>query len=242
MRDAMHQAWGNPSSSHPAGRDPGELPCRLPAVAGPGPVAVEARGGAAGSHPAGGKAKELIGSARESLARMVGGRPEDIVFTSGGTEVGAATISARGGDLPSQAHLPATSSQGSGDEEDGDEGCHVPSGSSFAPLPFSLQANNMVIHTACRHFRESQARPGDSWGTPHIVTSSVEHDSIRLPLEQLVKESLAGERQRDHRGRVGDVWLQTGVCEGGFSLLAFLRRRTGTRLLLDVPLSPPKEH
>ncbi|NXV50532.1 SCLY lyase, partial [Uria aalge] len=102
--DAMCQAWGNPSSSHPAGR----------------------------------KAKELISSARESLARMVGGRPEDIVFTSGGTE-----------------------------------------------------ANNMVIHTACRHFHGSQARLGGSRGKPHIVTSSVEHDSIRLPLEQLVKESLA---------------------------------------------------
>ncbi|XP_049658192.1 selenocysteine lyase isoform X6 [Accipiter gentilis] len=44
---------------------------------------------------------------------------------------------------------------------------------------------------ARRHFCESQARPGDGRGTPHIVTSSVEHDSIRLPLEQLVKESLA---------------------------------------------------
>ncbi|NWR64333.1 SCLY lyase, partial [Bucorvus abyssinicus] len=104
VQDAMQQAWGNPSSSHPAGR----------------------------------KAKELVDSARESLARMVGGRHKDIIFTSGGTE-----------------------------------------------------ANNMVIHTACRHFRESQARRGDSSGTPHIVTSSVEHDSVRLPLEQLVKESLA---------------------------------------------------
>ncbi|KFO12798.1 Selenocysteine lyase, partial [Balearica regulorum gibbericeps] len=53
------------------------------------------------------------------------------------------------------------------------------------------QANNMVIQTACRHFRGSQARPGDSRGAPHIVTSSVEHDSVRLPLEQLVKEKLA---------------------------------------------------
>ncbi|KFO98704.1 Selenocysteine lyase, partial [Calypte anna] len=53
------------------------------------------------------------------------------------------------------------------------------------------QANNMVIHTACRHFQESQAGPGDSRGVPHIVTSSVEHDSIRLPLEQLVKERRA---------------------------------------------------
>ncbi|KGL73121.1 Selenocysteine lyase, partial [Tinamus guttatus] len=61
------------------------------------------------------RAKEIIASARESLARMVGGRPEDIIFTSGGTE-----------------------------------------------------ANNLVIHTALRHFRESrqqgQAGPGQGWG------------------------------------------------------------------------------
>ncbi|XP_062462567.1 selenocysteine lyase isoform X1 [Pezoporus occidentalis] len=123
VRDAMSQAWGNPSSSYPAGR----------------------------------KAKEHIGSARESVARMVGGRPEDIVFTSGGTE-----------------------------------------------------ANNMVIQTACRHFHNSQAMPGDSWGTPHIVTSSVEHDSVRLPLEQLVKEGLAEATfvpvsQRSGRAEVDDV-------------------------------------
>lgn len=205
-------------------------------------MAMGAHGRAAGPHPAGRKAKELIGSARESLARMVGGRPEDIVFTSGGTEVGTAAISVRGSDPPSWPPLPATSSQASGDEEGGDEGRRAPSGPSFSPLPSSLQANNMVIHTARRHFRESQARLGDSWGTPHIVTSSVEHDSIRLPLEQLVKESLAGERQRDCRGHAGDVWPQTGVSEGGGSLLAFLWRRVETCLLHDVPLSPHKGH
>lgn len=101
MDEAARQAWGNPSSSHPAGK----------------------------------KAKELIESARESLARLVGGRPEDIIFTSGGTE-----------------------------------------------------ANNMVIHTALKYFRESQ---GQGQAVPHIVTSNVEHDSIRLPLEQLVKGHLA---------------------------------------------------
>ncbi|XP_035167943.1 selenocysteine lyase [Oxyura jamaicensis] len=100
-----------------------------------GEAACQAWGNPSSAHPAGRKAKELIASARESLARMVGGRPEDIIFTSGGTE-----------------------------------------------------ANNMVIHTALRHFRESK---GQDQATPHVVTSSVEHDSIRLPLEQLVKESLA---------------------------------------------------
>lgn len=59
-----------------------------------------------------------------------------------------------------------------------------------SPLSFS-QANNMVIHTALRYFRESQ---GQGRAMPHVVTSNVEHDSIRLPLEQLVKESLAGKR------------------------------------------------
>ncbi|XP_025956343.2 selenocysteine lyase isoform X2 [Dromaius novaehollandiae] len=107
----------------------------------------EAWGNPSSSYVAGRKAKEIISSARESLARMVGGRPEDIIFTSGGTE-----------------------------------------------------ANNLVIHTALRHFRESREQgqdgPGDGgpWAagtTPHIVTSSVEHDSVRLPLEHLVKEGLA---------------------------------------------------
>ncbi|NXL95401.1 SCLY lyase, partial [Alectura lathami] len=100
-----------------------------------GEAAQQAWGNPSSSHPAGRKAKELIESARESLARLVGGRPEDIIFTSGGTE-----------------------------------------------------ANNMVIHTALRHFRDSQ---GQGQATPHVVTSNVEHDSIRLPLEQLVKERLA---------------------------------------------------
>ncbi|XP_062439140.1 selenocysteine lyase isoform X3 [Rhea pennata] len=107
----------------------------------------EAWGNPSSSYGAGRKAKEIISTARESLARMVGGRPEDIIFTSGGTE-----------------------------------------------------ANNLVIHTALRHFRESleqdQDGPGDSstpavGTTPHIITSNVEHDSVRLPLEHLVKEGLA---------------------------------------------------
>lgn len=63
--------------------------------------------GAARSGPAGRKAKELISSARESLARMLGGRPEDIVFASGGTEVGAGGTPFLG--IP--AHQPLSSKQ-----------------------------------------------------------------------------------------------------------------------------------
>ncbi|XP_042312889.1 selenocysteine lyase isoform X2 [Sceloporus undulatus] len=110
VTEAMHEAWGNPSSSYTAGR----------------------------------RAKEIINDARESLAKMVGGRPQDIIFTSGGTE-----------------------------------------------------ANNLVIHTAVMNFKESNKErpvgPGEdpkktSGTRPHLITSCIEHDSVRLPVEQLVKE------------------------------------------------------
>ncbi|XP_028925107.1 selenocysteine lyase isoform X2 [Ornithorhynchus anatinus] len=113
MTEAMHEAWGNPSSSYVAGR----------------------------------KAKEIINGARENLAKMVGGRPQDIIFTSGGTE-----------------------------------------------------ANNLVIHSSLQLFQEGQrqvqSKPEErevhvSNPKPHFITSSVEHDSIRLPLERLVKERVA---------------------------------------------------
>ncbi|XP_038604948.1 selenocysteine lyase isoform X2 [Tachyglossus aculeatus] len=113
MTEAMHEAWGNPSSSYIAGR----------------------------------KAKEIINGARENLAKMVGGRPQDIIFTSGGTE-----------------------------------------------------ANNLVIHSSLQLFQEGRrqvrGKPEEhemhvSSPKPHFITSTVEHDSIRLPLEHLVKAHVA---------------------------------------------------
>uniref|UniRef100_A0A8C4FEK1 Selenocysteine lyase n=1 Tax=Catagonus wagneri TaxID=51154 RepID=A0A8C4FEK1_9CETA len=106
----------------------------------------EAWGNPSSAYPAGRKAKEIIRAARESLARMVGGRPEDVVFTSGGTE-----------------------------------------------------SNNLVIHSAVKHFHKTRLSKGDTaerqspveGALPHFVTSSVEHDSIRLPLEHLVEEQVA---------------------------------------------------
>ncbi|KAJ7993405.1 hypothetical protein DPEC_G00272100 [Dallia pectoralis] len=52
ITEALHEAWGNPSSSYTAGV----------------------------------KAKAIIAQARDSVARLVGGKPGDIIFTSGGTE------------------------------------------------------------------------------------------------------------------------------------------------------------
>ncbi|XP_004475876.1 selenocysteine lyase isoform X2 [Dasypus novemcinctus] len=71
---------------------------------------------------------------------MIGGKPQDIIFTSGGTE-----------------------------------------------------SNNLVIHSVVKHFHEHQTSKEDQGEPrkPHIVTCTVEHDSIRLPLENLVKEQVA---------------------------------------------------
>lgn len=77
---------------------------------------------------------------------MIGGKPQDIVFTSGGTE-----------------------------------------------------SNNLVIHSMVKCFQESQTPPGgvveqhspEEGARPHFVTCTVEHDSIRLPLEHLVEGQVA---------------------------------------------------
>ncbi|XP_074046848.1 selenocysteine lyase isoform X2 [Macrotis lagotis] len=62
-------------------------------------------------------------------------------------------------------------------------------------------ANNLVIHSTMRLFEESQRAEGDRpaeqqpglvFGLkPHFITCTVEHDSIRLPLEHLVREGMA---------------------------------------------------
>ncbi|XP_072111819.1 selenocysteine lyase [Mobula birostris] len=114
VTEAMHEAWGNPSSSYAPGR----------------------------------KAKEWIDWSRETIAQMVGGRPQDIIFTSGGTE-----------------------------------------------------ANNLVFHTAVKYFLDHQHQLVQNGGgmelgeitqsLPHIITSNVEHDSVQLVVENLVKEGKA---------------------------------------------------
>lgn len=65
----------------------------------------------------------------------------------------------------------------------------------------SLQSNNLVIHSAVKTFHENAASPGDSaerpspaeGARPHLITCTVEHDSICLPLRHLAEEQMAGE-------------------------------------------------
>ncbi|XP_029988090.1 selenocysteine lyase [Sphaeramia orbicularis] len=105
----------------------------------------EAWGNPSSTYVAGSKAKAIINESRENVARMVGGKAEDIIFTSGGTE-----------------------------------------------------ANNMVFHTAVEHFRRNckAAEQGTGHGNgcsglPHIITSNVEHDSVKLAAEHLQREGKA---------------------------------------------------
>lgn len=66
-------------------------------------------------------------------------------------------------------------------------------------VTWDLEANNLVIHSVVRHFHKSDASKGGTakhpspaeGAKPHIVTCTVEHDSIRLPLEHMVGEQVA---------------------------------------------------
>ncbi|XP_067453924.1 selenocysteine lyase [Thunnus thynnus] len=105
----------------------------------------EAWGNPSSTYIAGVKAKTIITQSRENVARMVGGKAEDIIFTSGGTE-----------------------------------------------------ANNLVLHTAIEHFRRNcraaerdEGHQNGSSGLPHIITSNVEHDSVKLAAEHLQRDGKA---------------------------------------------------
>ncbi|CAG5861805.1 unnamed protein product [Menidia menidia] len=105
----------------------------------------DAWGNPSSNHIAGAMAKAIINQSRQSVAKMVGGKAEDIIFTSGGTE-----------------------------------------------------ANNLVLHTAVEHFRKisRSAEQGEGHqngcsGLPHIITTNVEHDSIKITAQHLEMEGKA---------------------------------------------------
>ncbi|XP_041861924.1 selenocysteine lyase [Melanotaenia boesemani] len=105
----------------------------------------DAWGNPSSIYVAGAMAKAVINQSRQNVARMVGGKAEDIIFTSGGTE-----------------------------------------------------ANNLVLHTAVEHFRKNckAAEQGEGQqngciGLPHIITSNVEHDSIKITAKHLQMEGKA---------------------------------------------------
>ncbi|KAM7012792.1 selenocysteine lyase isoform 1-T1 [Tautogolabrus adspersus] len=106
----------------------------------------DAWGNPSSNYIAGAKAKAIINQSRESVGSMVGGRAEDVIFTSGGTE-----------------------------------------------------ANNLVLNTAVEHFRRNYRAAEQGEGhhngsiacLPHIIISNVEHDSVKLVAEHLLKNGKA---------------------------------------------------
>lgn len=65
----------------------------------------------------------------------------------------------------------------------------------------SPQSNNLVIQSMVRYFHDQQTLKRheidhhipEEGARPHFITCTVEHDSIRLPLEHLMEEQMAGE-------------------------------------------------
>lgn len=62
------------------------------------------------------------------------------------------------------------------------------------------EANNLVLHTAVEHFRRTRRAAEQGEGhqngctdLPHIITSNVEHDSVKLAAEQLQRDGTAGD-------------------------------------------------
>ncbi|GFU45481.1 selenocysteine lyase [Nephila pilipes] len=90
-------------------------------------------GNPSSTYEAGKEAQHVLETARKKVAEMIGSSPDEIIFTSGGTE-----------------------------------------------------SNNMVIFNVIRFFKEVQGSIfGLSESLPHVITTNVEHDSIKLPLERL---------------------------------------------------------
>uniref|UniRef100_A0A3Q3GS97 Selenocysteine lyase n=1 Tax=Labrus bergylta TaxID=56723 RepID=A0A3Q3GS97_9LABR len=101
----------------------------------------DAWGNPSSNYIAGAKAKAMINQSRESVGSMVGGRAEDIIFTSGGTEV----------------------------------------------FFFVTIVMNATVQGEGHH-------NGSIACLPHIITSNVEHDSVKLVAEHLQKNGKAGRK------------------------------------------------
>ncbi len=60
-----------------------------------------------------------------------------------------------------------------------------------------FQANNWVIYSVVKnarlHARIDEKSPANQQQIPHIITTNLEHDSVKLVLENLEKEQTAGE-------------------------------------------------
>ena len=57
------------------------------------------------------------------------------------------------------------------------------------------ESNNWVIHSSIKHFHKKSCDEHKIKASkPHVITSTVEHDSIAVPLSKLVDEGVIGRK------------------------------------------------
>ncbi|TMS19938.1 Selenocysteine lyase [Larimichthys crocea] len=122
----------------------------------------DAWGNPSSNYIAGVKAKALINQSRENVARMVGGKAEDIIFASGGTEL-YYTL----------------------------QRWFISNKPSFRPITWCSTPAVEHFRRSCRAAEEGEGQQNGSDSLPHIITSNVEHDSVKLVAEQLQKDGKA---------------------------------------------------
>ncbi|HEY2459301.1 MAG TPA: cysteine desulfurase family protein [Candidatus Acidoferrum sp.] len=118
-------------------------------------------GNASSIHTPGQRARAAVETAREQLAALIGAQPQEIVFTSGGTESDNHAIFGTVSSFVAQAFLPVHGNQ---------------SGKADRGIPSS------VPETAAS---ENQSR------TTHIITTTTEHEAVLNSCQALEKQGVA---------------------------------------------------
>lgn len=102
-----------------------------------------------------------------------------------------------------------------------------------------FQANNLVLHTAVEHFRRNcraaergEGQLNGSNGLPHIITSNVEHDSVKLAAEHLQRDGKAGKRKSC------TVLFRLTPGEYFYKLIIFILMTTNRNSFLTLFLFP----
>ncbi|MGB8475852.1 MAG: aminotransferase class V-fold PLP-dependent enzyme [Candidatus Acidiferrum sp.] len=132
-------------------------------------------------HTPGQRARAAVETAREQVAALIGVKPQEIVFTSGGTESDNHAIFG----MVAQASLPVRLSESARADER-----HSPATSSAQPSLSSASSTSLASLT-------SQSSP------PHIITTMIEHEAVLNACQAAEKQGAAVTYLRvDREGRL----------------------------------------